>query len=66
MYRYENEVLTLAGMGSEYDKVRAITHIVCKVIQWLEEVLCLAMIDATDVEERYRGRRFAFQEGHIE
>jgi len=61
MYRYENEVLTLAGMGAELDKVKVITHLVCKVIQWLEEVLCMAMVDATEVEEMYKGRQFSFQ-----
>jgi hypothetical protein len=61
MYQYEDEVLTLAGMGAEYDKVKVITHLVCKVIQWLEEVLCMAMVDATEVEEMYKARQLSFQ-----
>ena len=64
MYKYENEVLTLAGMGPDYDKVREITRRVCEVIEWLEEVLCQAMIDATEVEKRFKECRFSFQ--HME
>jgi len=61
MYRYENEVLTLAGMGPDYDKVREITQLVCKVIHWLEEVLCQAMVDPTDVKKMFKECRFTFQ-----
>ena len=66
MYNYENEVLTLAGMGPDYDKVRGITQLVCEVVQWLEEILCLAMVEVTDVEKMFKERRLTFQmSGHI-
>jgi hypothetical protein len=61
MYRYENEVLTLAGTGADYDKVRGITQLVCKVIRWLEEVLCQAMVDETEVGKTFEERGFSFQ-----
>jgi hypothetical protein len=61
MYRYENEVLTLAGTGVDYDKIRGITQLVCKVIRWLEEVLCQAMVDETEVGKTFEERRFSFQ-----
>jgi hypothetical protein len=61
MYKYENEVLTMVGVGTEYDKVRRITESVCEVIQWLEEVLCLAMVDVGEVDKMYKDRQFSFQ-----
>jgi len=61
VYGYENEVLTLAGLGPEYEKVREVTRTVCDVIRWLEEVLCLAMVDAAEVEIKYKRCQFSFQ-----
>src|SRR5260221_5869669 len=67
MYKYENKVLTLAGMGLDYDKVRGITRLVCEVVQWLEEVLCLVMVDTMEVEKRFKGCRLSFQtKGHTD
>lgn len=61
VYGYENEVLTLAGLGPEYEKVREVARTVCDVIKWLEEVLCIAMVDAVEVEIKYKECRFSFQ-----
>ena len=61
VYRYENEVLALAGLGSEYDRVKEISCSVCDVIRWLEEVLCMAMVDAAEVEKTYQECLFSFQ-----
>ena len=60
--RYGNEVLTLSGMGPEYEKIREITRVVCDVVKWLEEVLWVATIgDVDDVEAMFKERRFPFQ-----
>ena len=61
VYKYENEVLTLAGLGEAYEHVREVTRAVCDVVSWLEEVLCWAMVDAAEVEIRYKGCQFSFQ-----
>lgn len=61
IYRYENKVLMLAGLGAEYQRVQEITREVCKVIRWLEEVLCMAMVDANEVHEMYKAGRLEFQ-----
>ncbi len=67
IYKYENEVLTLAGMGSDYDKVKGISQLVCEVVRWLEEVLCLAMVDTMEVEKKFTECQFSFQtEGHMD
>ena len=60
VYGYEDEILTLAGLGPEYDRVKDITHFVCDVIKWLEEVLCMAMVDAAEVEMTYKACQFSF------
>jgi len=61
VYSYENDVLMLAGLESEYEKVREITRTVCDMIRWLEEVLCLAMVNGAEVEIKYKGCQFSFQ-----
>jgi hypothetical protein len=61
IYKYENEVLTLAGLGTEYDKVKRVTQQVCQVIRWVEEVLCLAMVEATEVQRTFEASRLLFQ-----
>ena len=61
VYGYGNEVLTLAGLGPEYDRVKEVTCAVCDVIKWLEEVLCTAMVDAAEVATMYHECRFPFQ-----
>ena len=63
IYRYENEILTLAGVGPEYEQVKTVTCLVCEVVQWLEEVLCSAMVDAAGVGLTYQEHRFSFQRG---
>lgn len=62
IYKFENEILTLAGMGLEYEKVGKITQHVCKVVRWLEEVLCHAMVDESEVDTMYVDRKFLFQQ----
>ena len=61
VYRYKNEVLTLAGLGEDYERVRDVTRAVCAVVSWLEEVLCSAMVDPAEVEIKYKGCQFSFQ-----
>ena len=64
IYRYGNEVLMLAGVGPEYEQIKTITGRVCEVVQWLEEVLCFAIMDDADgVGKMYQERRFSFQTG---
>jgi hypothetical protein len=63
MYKYENEVLTLAGTGPEYEQIKTTTRLVCDVVHWLEEVLCSAMVDAAEVRTMFRERKFSFQKG---
>lgn len=58
---YENKVLTLAGLGPEHDKLMEVIRAVDDVVRWLEEVLCLAMVDAAEVEVKYNLCQFSFQ-----
>ena len=60
VYGYEDEILTLAGLGPEFERVKDITRSVCDVIKWLEEVLCMVMVDAAEVETTYKACGFSF------
>lgn len=45
LHRYEDEILQLAGVGPQLEKVQDRSREVTDLIAWLEEVLCLAMVD---------------------
>ena len=60
-YRYENEVYALVGVAEEYRRVSEIVKEVNKVLSWVEEILCYAMVDPQEVRERYAAKRFMYQ-----
>jgi hypothetical protein len=59
--KYQNEVLTLAGIGPDFNRVDAIVKEVCMLVGWVEELLCLAMVDAAEFTQMYETRSFCFQ-----
>ena len=63
LHHYENEVLTLAGVGTEFDTVRKITEHIGEIIGWFEHFLCLTILDPSEADKAYREKRFAFQQG---
>ena len=61
IWKYQNEVLALAGIGPDFYRVDAIVKNVCMVVGWVEELLCLAMVDAAEVTRMYETRSLSFQ-----
>ena len=60
-YRYENEEYTLVGVAAEYEKASEVAKEVSKVLRWAEEILCYAMVDVTEVRDRYAAKEFMYQ-----
>ena len=61
IYKYQNEVYSLVGVAEVYERVSEIAKDVNKVLGWVEEVLCYAMVDAQEVRDRYSVRGFMYQ-----
>ncbi|KAF8950643.1 hypothetical protein BDZ97DRAFT_1770997 [Flammula alnicola] len=61
IYRYENEVLSLAGVGPEYNLVREISKQVCQIVGWVNELLCHASISIQEVKEVHDAQELAYQ-----
>jgi hypothetical protein len=61
IYRYQNEVYALAGAGPEHERAAEVGKEICMVLSWVEEILCYAMVDFSEVQERHLAREFMYQ-----
>ncbi|KAF9479005.1 hypothetical protein BDN70DRAFT_895298 [Pholiota conissans] len=61
IYRYSDRVYSLEGVGPEYERAAQVSTEVCLVTGWVEEILCLAMVDFESAEAQYARKAFGFQ-----
>lgn len=61
IYRYQNEVYALSGMGAEQLRAAEVLREVVTMVTWIEEILCYAMVDFEEVRDRYTGKQFMYQ-----
>jgi len=61
IHRYEAEILQLAGVGTEWKQAASISKHVCDVVKWLEEILCLAMVDVEELSTAYKHQSLMYQ-----
>jgi hypothetical protein len=61
IYKYQNEIFSLDGVGPAFRRVDNIVKHVCMVVGWVEELLCYAMVDADEVKIRYEKQEFLYQ-----
>ena len=59
--RYEDEILQLGGVDSNWEEAHRLSDQVCKVMHWIEEVLCLAMVDPKELVALYAAKQLAYQ-----
>lgn len=59
--RCQNEVLQLAGVSEHLEIVNTILKEVRVLIGWLDEILCIAMVDKKDIVTMYTDKGFMFQ-----
>jgi hypothetical protein len=61
LHLYEAEVLQLAGVGAQLNRVKSISAHVSDVIKPLEEILCLAMVDTNELLIAYHRKSLLYQ-----
>ena len=61
IYKCQDKVLQLSGIGDEYSRVDSIRKAICTTIAWIEEIFCYAIIDWGEVQRIHGERGFAFQ-----
>jgi hypothetical protein len=59
--QYENEILQLAGVGSEWSEAHQVSSKVREVTSWIEEVLCLAAVDPEGLLTSHAMKQLMFQ-----
>lgn len=63
IYECQNHVLQLAGVGIQWRRVEDILKAVVRVVRWLEDVLCWAMIDITELISMHNHGQLEYQLG---
>ena len=61
LYKYQNEVLQLDGVGNNYKKLQNIVKDVRLVLEWVDELLVLAMVDIHEVRQLYYTSELLYQ-----
>ena len=61
--KYENEVISLLGIGSTYESVNNIMKMVRKVLGNLEDIFCAVLLGVDEVESRWVAGKFLYQMG---
>jgi hypothetical protein len=62
IYKYQNEIYALGGMTQEYHRVDKMVKEICRVVRWIEELLCCAMVDVREVGRMHQERHFEYQQ----
>ena len=58
---YEDEILQLAGVGSEWREADQLYNRVREVVRWTEEILCLATVDPEGLVVLHAVKQLMFQ-----
>jgi hypothetical protein len=61
IYKYQNEIYALDGIGPTYCRVDELVKKVCRVVGWVEDLLCLAMVNAEEVKVRFERNELLYQ-----
>lgn len=61
IYRCLDNIMELSGMGAEWEKAEKISKDVVKVIRWLEDVLCWAMVDLRELVSMHNHKKLLYQ-----
>ena len=61
IYKYQEEVLSLSGMGSAYENIDKIARAIRNVLGHLEDILCAALLGVEEVEKVWLAGKFAYQ-----
>ena len=59
--RYEDEILQLGGVNSEWNEAHQLSNRVSEALRWIEEALCLAMVDPEELVASHTVKRLMYQ-----
>lgn len=59
--KYENEVISLSGIGSTYESVNDVVKMVRKVLANLEDIFCAVLLGVDEVESMWAAGKFWYQ-----
>jgi len=59
--KYQNQILSLSGMGSAHENVDNMAKNIRKVVGHLEDILCAALLGVDEVEKNWAAGKFAYQ-----
>lgn len=59
--RYEDEILQLVGVNSDWKWAHQLSSEVTEVVNWIEEALCLAMVDPEELIALHTTKRLMYQ-----
>lgn len=57
----QDEILQLAGVGEEWNRLSEIAEDVRKMTFWVEEIFCYAIVAYLDVDRMYHNSEFMYQ-----
>jgi hypothetical protein len=58
---YEAQILELVGVSPEFSQAKSISKDISDLIRWLEEILCLAMVDAEELWKAHKSCSLMYQ-----
>ncbi|KAK0216559.1 hypothetical protein EDD85DRAFT_436339 [Armillaria nabsnona] len=61
LQEYENIILNCVGVGKEMRRYHLVWEPIQRMVGWLEEMLCEAMISPKGLKEKYERRELAFR-----
>jgi hypothetical protein len=61
IYQCHNEILQVAGVGSELSEVERVRTKICTRVSWIEEVFCHAIVGWSDLQNLYTSNGFMYQ-----
>jgi hypothetical protein len=61
VYQYQHEILQLEGWGENYKKLEGIIKEICTILNWVDELLVLAMVDLSEIQQLYDKSELLYQ-----
>ena len=59
--KYENEVISLSGIGYAYKNINDVSKMVRKLLGNLEDIFCAALLGVDEVEHMWAAKKFLYQ-----
>lgn len=61
IYRCQDKIIELGGMGKEWERAEEVSKDVVRVVRWLEDILCWAMVDIQELITLHNHQKLMYQ-----